>query len=755
MDTIRTAIALALALGCAGSASAQGIYADIAPRPDREQRHRAGRIDLTRQKITGRVQDAAAEFKVEQVFHNSSPAAVEGTFLFPVPRGVVARGLSLTIDGKVVAGEILDRDTAGGVYRDIVRKLKDPALLEYVDQGLLRASIFPIGPNADVRIEIAFAAPAERSGDLWSVRLPTRCAAEAQADLTIDLAVETARPLTTVYSPMAGVDVQRDGDRKARVSYEGRPKARSDFQLYFASSDGELGMSVLTHRVTGQEGTFLLVLNPRSGDGGKTQPRDLVFVLDRSGSMAGEKWTQAVKALQYGLNTLHPDDRFGLVSFATDVRRYKSELVTATPDEIAGAKAHLEQLTPAGGTNIASALHDSLTQFDSASARLKMVAFLTDGLPTIGEVDPSKILQAAQSDNAAHARVFAFGLGYDVNTFLLDRLATDQNGASDYVEPEVDLEVPISAFFAKVREPALVDPVLSVTGAEILDVYPQKLPDLFQGASLLVAGRYKGAAERCTFTVKGRRGGGEQVASLETALPAEDRKCDFLPSLWAARKVGFLMNEIRLQGSNKELVDAVIALGKEYGIVTPYTSGLVVEEGMRAGRSLGLLPATAAPRGDGGERLDLAEDAARESLKQLGESKGQPGPTSGGGPVGPTTGGGGGNAAPTQRKAAVLLAKKLKDLGDADSASDDAFQLDGKRAERLRVSGRKLLRVGDTVIDGAYEESMKDGLRRIVAFSDEYFALLDEHPDLAPLFALGDEILFVLDGKAILIQPAE
>lgn len=739
-------------------AAAQGIYADL-PRPIPSPPSSRlvtlpapTRLVLQHQKISAKIGDVVAEWRIEQVFLNPTSRVMEGIYLFPIPKDAVARGVSLWMDGKEVAGEILDTDKAKGIYQDIVRKMRDPALLEYVDQGLVRASIYPVPANGTVTIAIEFASSPVQRGDVRELILPLRFAAEANAPVVVDAAFEMAHAISTIYSPTHDVDVVRHKDQKnkARVTYEGKPTGRADLRLYFATDDGPLGMSLIAHRLPASPGTFAFVMSPQSdASAASMTPRDVVFTLDRSGSMAGEKWTQAIAALQFGLTTLNPGDRFALVSFATDVRVYKDGLLPANKEEIAGAKAHLEGLRPAGGTQISGALDKALEFVEAEDRRLKIVTFLTDGLPTIGETDPQRILELAKS-KSPHARVFPFGIGFDVNSFLLDKIAEAHHGATDYVQEGDDLEIPLSAFFAHIQEPVLIAPKLEIHGVEVFDQYPPVLPDLFAGSQLVVVGRYLGEGPHA-ITVTGRSFSGEARSfTTEATFPKDQREPRALPSLWAARKVGYLLTQIRLHGASKELVDQVVELGREHGIVTPYTAGLVVEEGMDLAAAAGFLrdsalPGTAGtgPTSPGGSRAagaPAAERKARSDLEELDLARS-----------------GGKSEGRAADKKAVLDSLSIKSLAEAVAGED--FTRTGRvgnvSVERLKASGRRLVRVDAVVVDTAYVLSMKDTMVEIETFSDAWFALITEDPDLRELLALGDEILFVKDGKAIWVHPAK
>ena len=710
----------------------QGIYR---PLPDRGPP--AERLTLISHAVHADVTESFATIRVEQTFRNPSDATIEGTYLFPVPRDAIASGVLLTIGGKEVAGEVLDAAFAKKTYCDIVRKMKDPALLEYVNAGLLRASIYPIGPRADVKIAFTFAAPAMRVGALSSLVLPLKFAADTGAAVTVDASLSSKRSLSTVYSPTHPVDVAREGPRRARITFEGRVDRPRDFRLYFAHADGDgPTLSLLAHRREGEDGTFVLMIGPPTAETKAEDPvpRDVVFVLDRSGSMAGEKWEQATNALAHGLKTLRAIDRFTIVSFATDVRCFRDSLVTATAEERLAGASHLDGLRAAGGTNIDAALGAALGVFGNDSKRLRLVAFLTDGLPTVGETDVGKILSRATDGNRDGARVFSFGVGHDVNTVLLDRLAQEHSGTSDFVEPEESLERRVSAFFDKVAAPYLAAPRLSFGGVEVFDVDPPRLPDVFYGGSLVVTGRYRGHGP-AAIQLTGQRAGGETTVIEDVSWARTNTDHPFVPTLWAGRRVGTLLQQIRLNGAKTELIDEVMRLGREYGIVTPYTSGLVVEEGMRLGRvagAPGAPPSGGAVTGDR-KRRDEAEKKSRAKLATLDDWESDDELAVG--------------------KEAVRRARKIGRLESGLIAESRRVERAGHAVERFEAAGRVLVGIAGVLVDrSCTDEAAKQALD-IKAFSEKYFDLLRAHPELSPMLSLGPDILFMLDGHAVRIRP--
>src|SRR5262249_24674929 len=327
-----------------------------------------------------------------------------------------------------------------------------------------------------------------------------------------------------------------------------------------------------------QNGYFMLLVSPRAELSKSQQvPRDMVFVLDTSGSMRGKRMTQARNALKYCLNNLSANDRFTIINFATTVNKYSETLLAARTDQLAHARKWVEELEPTGGTAINDALQTALGMRGDDSGRTFTLVFFTDGRPTIGETNPDKILKNVQAKNTASTRIFTFGVGDDVNATLLDQLADQSRALSTYVRESEDIEHKVSSLYAKISNPVLTDLKLTVgPNVKLLEVYPPQLPDLFHGTQLVVLGRYSGQGH-VAVKLAGRVGKEPREFVYEMTFPEKtnDERA-FVEDLWARRKVGYLLDQIRANGEKKELVDEVVNLAKRYGITTPYTSYLIV-----------------------------------------------------------------------------------------------------------------------------------------------------------------------------------
>jgi Ca-activated chloride channel family protein len=242
----------------------------------------------------------------------------------------------------------------------------------------------------------------------------------------------------------------------------------------------------------------MLLASPRfAAPGEKVVAKNVVLVLDSSGSMSGAKITQAREAARFILNHLDKRDAFTLIDFDDGVTPFSEGLVPASGDAIARALKFVDGIEDSGGTNINDALLAALSRMRDGE-RPGYVLFLTDGLPTVGTTETADILRNIQNGNERRSRIFVFGVGDDVNTELLDRLSSDHRGTSVYIGETEDLEVALSGFYEKISSPLLSDLAVEFKGIDTSQVYPRALPDLFKGSQLVLVGRYRGDGPRAS-----------------------------------------------------------------------------------------------------------------------------------------------------------------------------------------------------------------------------------------------------------------
>ncbi len=581
-----------------------------------------GGVEKLRSAVSVTVLGRVAQVSVEEWFQNRGAGLGEGDYHYPLPGEATFGSFSLWQGDAELRGETMDANQARAIYEEIVRRKRDPALIELAGHGLIRARIFPINPGETRKVTLRYTQVLDRQGDAWRFRYaggtsPGAAGAARSVRLTADSADRFGDP----YSPTHQLRIRRaDGRLEVTIPDSG---ASGDLDLFLPLSRGLVGLSLLTHRPVGEDGYFLLLLAPGSARASTVLRRDVVAVLDVSGSMSGDKLVQAKSALAQLLGSLREGDRFRIVAFESGVRRFAAEWTPATAEQRRRAMDWVRALETGGGTNIAGALEEAYS-LPPAAAALGVVVFLTDGLPTVGEQDPERIAGRAEQRRGGF-RVFSFGIGYDVNTYLLDRLTERARGVSEYITPGGDIEHAVGALAGKIASPVLTDVAIdSDDGVEVYDLQPGTLPDLFAGDEMVVFGRYRGTGRGgWSVAVHGRRNGVDERFRSGTASAGDQTVNDYIPRLWAARKAGALSREIRLHGQTPELMTALKELALRYGVLTEYTSYLVQEPsavviGVNAREDDAGRNAPAAPRDQAGAgAVAQSRSEARQALKSV------------------------------------------------------------------------------------------------------------------------------------------
>jgi Ca-activated chloride channel family protein len=568
------ALCFVAALLAACTAYADGIIVPVPP-PGRAM---PPPLSIKYHHVQVAINNQVARTEVDQVFKNNFGAEIEGTYIFPIPEEALINDFSIYVGGEKIAAKLLDRDSALKTYEEIVRRNRDPALLEYAGRAMFKARVYPIPSYGDKRVGLVYDELLRNDGGLCSYRYTLnteKFSAEPLEDVRVKVVVTARSPILSVYSPTHEIQVERTSPTKVEVSYEEKNvKPDKDFILYYKLSKEQVDASLLTYKEKGEDGYFLLLVSPNSwAVDEKVLPKDIIFVFDRSGSMSGGKIDQAVSSLLFCLNSLNPEDRFGLVTFNDVVEPFSTKLLPASKENVGRAREFVRKLSANGGTDIHDALTSAL-EMAEADSRPTMLLFLTDGLPTVGITDVEEIVKRAKQRVKAGTRVFTFGVGYDVNTSLLDRLSSENKGASEYVRPNEDIEVKVSSLYSKIMNPVFTDVKIDFGRAEARFVYPAGVPDIFKGSQLVIAGRYRNPGS-AVLTLTGNMGDRRRTFEYKLLFDGESRLNSFVPLLWASRRIGYLVEEIRLHGRNEELVQEIVKLSKRFGIMTEYTSFLV------------------------------------------------------------------------------------------------------------------------------------------------------------------------------------
>jgi Ca-activated chloride channel homolog len=687
-------------------------------------------IEKLRTNVTVRVNGRVAQVEVEEWFRNNGSRMGEGDYVYPLAGEAVFTGYSLYQGDQELRGEMMDAAHAREIYERIVRAQRDPALIELIGKGMMRARVFPIEAGQTRRIRLRYTQVLERAGDAMQFRYaagvqnggartmvgpfarsrngsPRNDDAREHPSIEFSIIVDDEARYRDAFSPTHTVHVQRDG---GRMTVRPRDALSGGFSVFLPFAERTVGVSMATHRPVGEAGYFMLTLSPRDAAVEARVPRDITVVVDVSGSMSGEKMEQARRALTQLIGTLGRDDRLRLIAFSSTVRHWREGWSAATPSDLRAARTWIADLRAEGGTNIHDALSAAFAA-ETAASRLPIVIFMTDGLPTNGERRPDHIVAMAETARG-RARVFAFGVGFDVNTYLLDRLSEAARGTTQYVRPDEDVEQAVSALAAKVRHPVLTDLALVHGGIDITDVYPRELPDLFAGEDLVLFGRYSGTGN-ARVGVAGRRNGAAERYTTEVRLTGTQAANDFIPRLWAARRLGDLDRRIRSAQADgaspdqiRDMVEELRATALRHGLLSEYTAYLVLEPGAIAGTGRDAILQMPPPPVSGEMAVARAEEARRarevSSVAQMDEA---------------------------QKLASARAAMSAHIVSPSTAMDTDARQSVAGRTFRLK--------------DGIWSDIAIDPAIRtidIAAFSDAYFALLRALPELERVLAELDSV---------------
>ena len=684
------------------------------------------KIDYQRVQVT--IEDQIASTHIDMQFTNHSRNLVEGTFVFPLPLGAAVDRLTMHVDGMAIDARILPADEARAIYDEIVRQYRDPALLEYIGQSAIQANVFPIPPGDSRRVEIRYQQVLEVDNGLLHYVYPLHAVANARRvidQMSIAVDVISAGPVSSVYSPSHPIAVKRGDDgRSFRATFEQvNFTPGDDFSLYYGLAGDGIGVSLLSYRESATEDGFfmLLVQPPLSADPERIVPKDVIVVLDQSGSMRGTMWDQARQAAGYVLANLNPRDRFNVIAFSSGVRVYSTGLEAS--DAATGAINWMGGMQAEGMTDINLALLTALGMADAE--RPTTVLFLTDGEATEGVIDTPGILANLHDAIAPNVRIFTFGVGDAVNTHLLDSIVRDFHGTGTYVRPSQRIDEAVASLYNKISAPVLTGPTLEFDGAQVELLYPDYLPDFFAGEQLTVVGRYRQGTEDLTITLTGSMGGETQTfiydeLSLRSLAGGEP----FVARLWATRRIGDLLSNIRLHGENPEAVESIIALSLRYGIITPYTSFLIEEDDIF-----------------GGEGRAQMQNALSDALSTLSRS---------------TTGAAAVDAAAdmgamTQAEAPAMM--PLPTQADMDAEAEGA-EFSPATSPLQTIHDKTFILRDGVWTDTTYDPDTMT-VETVEFLSDAYFDLLDRLPELGAYFALGDQVLVVLDGAAYQVIAEE
>lgn len=735
--------------------------APVFPRPPRPI-DRYLPIETRKSNVKTQIRGQVATTTITQTLHNPANRRVQGSFLFPVPENARIDSFAMDIDGELTEGELLDAEKARKIYEDIVRRTLDPALFEFCDQQLFRIRIFPFQPRQTRQIRIRYTHLLTRDGELASYVLPLRQRAhcqnspDASLQVKISMIAGDGQKFRSLYSPSHDIDTRfGDGKKKATVKLSGSPaKTTSDFQLYFSSEPLDAKAEPVTtefltffEEADSRSGHYLLLLSPRvwkAGEPNEYQPKDVIFLLDSSASMRDGKLDKAREGLQACIDFLNPDDRFQVIRFSTESEALFNRPVKAREKNVRRAKEFIDGIRAIGGTAIEEALSLAMENLAATSApdhRPRQIVFITDGRPTLGETDEKVLVRNLENrlgEAGENARVFSFGIGSDINTHLLDLLARETRAHADFALPDEDIETKISRFYLKFAEPVLSNLSLELTGAARTHAQtPRILPDLFRGDQLVVLGRFNaksGTGESGTggqLKLTGEFRGETITIESPVTFAKSGRQNRFIPRLWAVHRVGWLLEQVRLNGESRELVEEITSLARKYAIVTPYTSWLILEDEAKRDvpmtyRSLPTLERASAAREELNRRA-VAFSSAKSGGDALASA-----------------------ASESDLKQAKNIAAQARAITRSNYAEAGKSTRVAEPVSRL-INGKSFYLNSGQWIDST-TQSLGPGtpVRRIKFGTDSYFEFIRKHPSANQWLSTGPQLRLNLDNNEII-----
>lgn len=763
----RLAVAFSTAwLGLASTSLGQGFLISS----EQGMRHRLPRVmpmppvrpgqpgfiyDIAKLEVDASIRNQVAEVQVSQTFKNQSNRTLQVKFVFPLPYDGAIDQMTFMVDGQELEGRLLEADKAREIYQSYVRRNQDPALVQWIGTGMFQTQVFPVPAGAVRTVSLRYTQLCKRQGTLndWLLPLsPTQFTASPIGEISIRGRIRSETGLGNVYSPSHDLEMERDGEQVARFEYKAKATVpRRDFRVMWDTGDDAVQMSVVSHRPDAdKDGYFMLLIQPQFPKVEKDQKKigkNVILVLDKSGSMRGEKIDQTRRAASYVVDQLRSRDRFTLINYDSRVETFRSELTSGDKATRHDAADYVDAMLAGGSTNIDGALAKAL-DFSSEADGPAYVVFMTDGQPTVGEKNAMKIAENVKRRLDQNTRLFSLGVGHDVNSRLLDKLASICLGQTMYVRPGEPLDRVVSQLYDRIGAPALTDAKLQllVDGKEgrTRQLYPSNMYDLFSGDQLVIVGRYRKPGDlkiKLTGEFMGKKQ--EYVFEGKFAKQTGSGRNAFVERLWATRRIGQIIDDIDLYGENQELVDELITLSKQHGILTPYTAYLAEEQTDINDISQGRRMAQGNLRAleeESGESAFLQRDF-KSQLKSAGRAGAQADsfsmPNAGNAPAGSG------------------FAKSLNGmLGMQQSAPAAAKQAARKNRAVRQIGGKTFFLKGGRYVDSLASDKQIANAQKVEQFSDAYFALIEKLGDRSKAFlAESTELLVVIDGKAFIIVP--
>jgi Ca-activated chloride channel family protein len=523
--------------------------------------------------LNANIYETFAEVNVTGSFSNPSDVLALGEFFIELPQGAYVDNISLVQNKTTYWGRVMKIQEAQEAFFNATESNRSATLLTQTGKYKFKVE-YSVEANGEIQISlfyfkrlIRFKGHYDLSIDLDSII--------TQNPQSLDASISILSPIRTIQNinAPAGSTIVYHSDHNASIRIPDSSLVTEDIELQYELFGSSFGNNILTYN-NGSREFFVSTFSPSLEELGiEGLAKDFVFLIDVSGSMGGQKIEQAKSALLYIIDQLHLEDNFGIVSFSSQMTLPKQNLVSkSSTEDVNDMKTWVSSLSSGGSTDINGALLTGL-DFFGISERPLLLVLLTDGKPTKGVTDPTQIEDNFAAANTAKASLFTLGFGNDVNFGLLGRLARQNSGEAFKIEENIDATEQITNFYDSVSTPIFKDVELLINNGVLNnEVFPYFIPNLFDGSEIFLVGERE-AGQNIDFVITGVTSVGELSYNFELNIPSSNNiKDSWIELMWAIAKIDDLLRSIEYGEGNTELIDLVITMALEYGIVTPYTA---------------------------------------------------------------------------------------------------------------------------------------------------------------------------------------
>lgn len=558
-----------------------------------------------------------ARVNVTQHFSNPYKEPIEAVYVFPLPENAAVDAMRMKIGEKVIKGVIKKREEARQIYEQAIQEGKTASLLEQERPNIFTQTVGNIMPGDDIYIEISYVqdlaydhgtyeytfpmvvgprfipgtrntSTGSKQGGGWaedteevpdaSRITPPVLKPEYRSghDISLKLTVDAGVPIQNFSCPSHDIDQQVKGESQVVVQIKkGDQIPNKDFIFRYDVAGSKPEYALLTHATKEGDGYFMLMIQPKASFKiSEITPKEMIFVVDCSGSMSGFPIEKAKEAMKLSIENMNPDDYFNIIKFSDAANGFAPHMVSNTPENVKKALKFVDNMQGTGGTMMIEGIKAALEQRNPNRKLHRFVFFMTDGY-----IGNEREILAAIEDKLGNARLFSFGVGSSVNRYLLEKMAQVGRGQVTYCRHDEDPQPKIELFYERIAKPYLMDIEIDWNGLEVIEVFPQRIPDLFAAQPVIIHGRYTKAGS-ATIKVTGKVRGKPVTQTIPVTFPAVEPSHDVIATLWARTKISYLSDEMH-HGEKPEIVDQITQIALKYKLMSKYTSFVAVSEEVR------------------------------------------------------------------------------------------------------------------------------------------------------------------------------